>query len=87
MEAIYCWFKDWPDIQADCYVYLSHSHELASDLAPKALLELDKMGRCPECGSLLATYSYKESHPELGPGVYENMTDVYCPSCDYGGET
>lgn len=87
MEAIHYWFKDWPDVQADCYVYLSHIHELSYDLASKASVELDKMGRCPECGTTLATYSYKEPHPELGLGVYENMTGMYCPYCDYGGET
>ena len=86
MEAIYYWFKEWPDVRADCYVYLSHINEMSYDLASKASIELDKMGRCLECGSVLEVHSYKEPHPELGAGIYEFMNDVYCPKCNLGGE-
>ena len=69
------------DIAADCLVYLSSLKCLP--LAVHAQVQLDAMGRCPECGSKLESYTHLVYHPEVDePPCYEPVTEVYCPRCD-----
>lgn len=87
LEAVHLMYEDEPDVEADCYLYLTNLE--ASDLVAikfGAVKRLSDMGRCMICGSKLKTDSYKEPHFELGDGVYETLHEVYCPVCDKGEE-
>lgn len=83
IEAIHNTFVDNPDVEADCYVYLSVALCLSditgANMARKAL---EDMGRCENCGEVMAVHEHKELHPEIGPGVYETLHEPYCPNCD-----
>ena len=69
------------DIAADCLVYLASLKD--TRLAYAAIRELEAMGRCPECGSKLESYTHLVYHPEVDePPRYEPVTEVYCPRCD-----
>lgn len=69
------------DIAADCLVYLSSLKVLP--LAYTADTVLESMGRCPNCGCKLETYTHQEYHSEVDePPYYETLTEVYCPNCD-----
>ena len=81
VEAVVEHYKDVEeDVAADCLVYLSSLKVLP--LAYTAETALESMGRCPVCGSKLATYTYRELHTELDEPFYETLTDLYCPNCD-----
>lgn len=90
IEAVHLMYEDYPDVEVDCYLYLSNlysSQLLSSDLNNKVVFKLQEMGRCPECGSLMQIHHYKEPHPELDGCPMEDMTEVSCPNCDIrGGE-
>ena len=69
------------DIAADCLLYLASLKD--TRLAYAAIRELESMGRCPECGSKLESYTHMVYHPEVDePPCYEPVTEVYCPMCD-----
>lgn len=44
--------------------------------------ELDRMGRCKNCGTKLEIMTYREYHSEVD--AFEPMSDIYCPECDMG---
>ena len=85
LEAIHNTFVDYPDVEADCYVFLSNLFlyaKLSTTMSAYAAQALTEMGRCSVCGAKLEVAHYKEPHTEFSPTIYENMTDVYCPNCD-----
>ena len=90
IDAIHLMYEDNPDVEADCYLYLqslkygANKENRISSLANAAYIELSNRGRCPECGGLMETVSYKERHNEISPGTYEIMHVTYCPNCDVG---
>lgn len=53
-----------------------------AELKNSATDELDRMGRCRNCGTKLQTMTYREYHPEVD--AFEPMSDIYCPECDIG---
>lgn len=69
IEAIKEYYKDYPDIIVDCLLYLGEDDELYS------------MGYCPNCGSELIDFHYREYHPEVD--AYENLVELACPCCDF----
>lgn len=85
LEAIHLMYEDEPDIEVDCLRYLGHlSIVEANKLGTEAMLKLEEMGRCPDCGCLVETVPYKEPHPELDGCPYETLYESYCPICDFG---
>lgn len=83
IEAIHNTFVDYPELEADCYLYLSValclSDVTGAQMARKALRDMD---RCENCGEALSIYTYQEPHFELGDSVYKTMHEPYCPNCD-----
>ena len=89
IEAIHLMYEDSPELEADCYLYLSNLYkyyERVEELQDYAVNAIETMGRCPDCGELLQEYYYKEPHPELDGCPMEEMTEVYCPNCDMPGQ-
>lgn len=59
----------------DCLLDLKATVDVVSD-------ELDRMGRCRNCGTKLEIMTYREYHSEVD--AFEPMSDIYCPECDIG---
>ena len=78
MEAITEYYKDDPDVVADCLVYLRIYG--GSHMGRKAKDKIEDMNRCIDCGTPLEIMYYKDWHPEVG--TFEEMADIYCPCCD-----
>lgn len=89
IEAIHLMYEDDPDVEVDCLLCLSGLRgnlELSRKLADVAELKLEDMGRCIYCGEQLNIRHYKEPHPELDGCPMEDMTKLYCPNCNLGGD-
>lgn len=84
IEAIHLMYEDYPDVEADCYLYLKSLYlsEKMLPLATKAVHALMDMNRCPTCGTLLMTDTVKERHPEVEGISTEVVSITYCPNCD-----
>ena len=85
IEAIHGYFEDYPDVEVDCYLYLTEladNRDYTMQLSNKAFERIEEMGRCPYCGELMQYYHYQEPHPELDGCPMENMSELYCPNCD-----
>ena len=73
LEAIHLMFEDYPDIEADCYLYLSAlntDNYLLFYLSDQAKNELNRMNRCVVCGDEL---EYRDK---------KNVNEWYCPNCN-----
>lgn len=70
LEALQSYYKDNEDILVDCLLYLDESDELYN------------MGYCPNCGTKLEEFHYREYHPEVD--AYEEFCELCCPQCDFG---
>lgn len=73
LEAIHLMFEDYPDIEADCYLYLSAlntDNYLLFYLSDQAKNELNRMNRCVVCGDEL---EYRDE---------KNVNEWYCPNCN-----
>lgn len=89
LEAVHGYFEDLPEVEADCYLYLSDlNFEDCKILRIKASKELTRMDRCPYCGTLYEYNYYDEVHDELDGKPVEHICEPYCPNCDvpFGGE-
>lgn len=85
LEAIHLMYEDYPDVEIDCYLYLTElgdNRDYVMQLSNKAFEKLEDMGRCPYCGELMQVYHYQEPHPELDGCPMENMSEPYCSNCD-----
>lgn len=80
MEAIETHFCDDKDIMIDCVLYLMNATCREEDVAYLKQWLQDR-NRCVDCGEELVRAEYREYHPECGPGVYEVMSEYYCPNC------
>lgn len=81
VEAVVDYYIHNQDIAADCLLYLASLKDMRLTVA--ATKELEDMGRCPECGSKLESYTHLVYHPEVDePPQYETVTEIYCPQCD-----
>lgn len=88
-DAIHEYFKDDPDIEADCYLYLKsllNNEKRIKELSYESENKINKMNRCPYCGELLESYHYKEYHYELDDVQTEDRYESYCPNCDLPGQ-
>lgn len=88
LEAIHLMYEDDPDIEVDCYLYLSklfNNPQAVIQLNIQAEKKLKDMDRCTNCGEKLQYYHYREPHPELEGCPYEDLYEPYCPYCDMGG--
>ena len=88
LDAIHLMYEDEPDVEADCYLYLScllSDKAKAKDLMERAQIALGEMGRCPYCGDKLECVTYKEVHTELDDCPVELIREEYCPHCDICG--
>lgn len=89
IEAVHGYFEDYPEVEADCLLYLSSlidNWTRTAELSNQAINKLEGMGRCSYCGEPMQYYRYKEPHPELDGCPMEEMTEVYCPNCDMPGQ-
>ena len=87
LDAIHAYFLVDEEIEVDCLRYLAslqYNSTLACQLGAEADYKINQMGRCEKCGEKFQIAHYKEPHPEIGPGCYEDMTEPYCPNCDIG---
>lgn len=75
-DALKEYYKDDEDILVDCLLYLSDMGVSSADD------RLSDMGRCLNCGNKLEFCWHREYHSEIN--AYEDICDVYCPSCDIG---
>lgn len=85
IEAIHLMYEDYPDVEADCYLFLSkvqQSKKLQDSLKASAEKALEERGRCPKCGHIMEYYNYSEYHVETGD--FEPMSELVCPVCDLG---
>jgi uncharacterized protein with PIN domain len=85
LEAIHLMFEDYPDIEADCYLYLSAlntDNYLLSYLSDQAKNELNRMNRCVVCGDKLDYYTFTEEYNELEYRDKKNVNEWYCPNCN-----
>ena len=80
IEAVETHFCDEKDIIIDCMLYLKNATARVEDLNTINKW-FDDNNRCHICGCELETVTTKEPHFELGPDVYENLVDYYCPNC------
>lgn len=81
VEAVLDYYNHDQDIAADCLVYLASLKNMR--LAVAATRELENMGRCPECGCKVDSYTHLIYHPEVDePPMFEKVTEVYCQQCD-----
>ena len=79
IEAIEEKFKNDEEILVDCFMYLLNTVN-DNKLSFKISTALEKMDRCPYCGTKFEVMQYREYHPEVD--AYEDMADMYCPNCD-----
>lgn len=89
LDAIHYIFEDMPDVEIDCLLYLTELRDnwsRTAELSNKAIERLEDMGRCSYCGEEMSYHHYQEPHPELDGCPMENMSELYCPNCDIGGE-
>lgn len=79
VEAVHLQYEDDLAFEADCMVFLANCN---ADYGLRQYAEdrLREMGRCIHCGEMLQTYQYREWYPEVS--AYEEMYELYCPSCD-----
>jgi len=88
LSALLDSYNQYEDVLADCLIYLIYiaqhtkdkSYEMADRLIAKCQTELEDMGRCVHCGSVLKNKPYREWHQEVG--AYETLCDIYCPKCE-----
>lgn len=80
LDAVHEMYVDYPDVEANCYLYLRNVLDNRWDRQVCAN-KLDNMERCSECGTPLETYSYNETHYEVDPPVKETFTELICPNC------
>lgn len=84
-ESIHEYFKDMPDVEANCYLYLSgleDDDDLLQLTSAEAQKKLYDMNRCCNCGTPLETLTYREFHAELEGRPFEILHEVVCPNCD-----
>ena len=84
LEAIHLMYEDDPQIEVNCYLYLSnlkYNRLQIAELNIIAANKIEDMGRCPNCGELIQTYHYREPHPELDGCPYEDLYELICPNC------
>ena len=89
LDAIHLMYEDHPDVEVDCLLYLTELRDnwtRTDELSNQAFDKLEEMGRCPYCGELMQYHHYQEPHPELDECPMENMSELYCPNCDIGGD-
>lgn len=86
LEAIHEYFKDNPEIEVDCLLYLGSLRQggwiKSAKLGSAALKKLEDMGYCSNCGERKQVVTIREPHPELDGCPYENVTLDVCPNCD-----
>lgn len=85
LEAIHLMYEDDPQIEVDCYLYLSELRDnwtRTAELSDMAVSKIEEMGRCPNCGELIQTYHCRVPHPELEGCPYEDLYERTCPNCD-----
>lgn len=90
LEAVHDYFKDYPEVEVDCLLYLSGLMDDSKQVSKLSLAAIDAlydMGRCACCGELLQAHHYQEPHPELDGCPMEDMVEWYCPNCDTPGQT
>ena len=75
IEAIHAFYKNEPDLEAECYVYLKKIGDIF--LQVKCEKQLIQMKRCPKCGSILIPFKFKEFHGE----IQEIQNILICPIC------
>lgn len=80
IEAVETYFCDDKDIIVDCMLYLKNATARVEDLNTINKW-FDDNNRCRVCGSEMDSVAIKEPHYEIGPNVYENLTEFYCPCC------
>lgn len=80
IEAVETHFCDDKDIIVDCMLYLKNATARVEDLNTVNKWFEDN-NRCQICGSEMESTIVKEPHYEIGPNVYENLTEFYCPCC------
>ena len=88
LEAVHFMYEDYPNIETDCLLYLSSLKSNALKtirLSNRAMDNLEEMGRCSNCGTLMQIYHHKVTHPELEGWPVEDIVEYYCPNCDMGG--
>lgn len=89
IEAVHGYFKDHPEVEVDCLLYLSglmYDNRQVKQLSSHATNKLEDMERCTNCGEPLQYYHYKEPHSELEGCPMEDMVEMYCPNCDMPGQ-
>lgn len=89
LDAIHLMYEDHPDVEVDCLLYLAELQDnpyKVIELSNNAFRQLEGMGRCPYCGELMQYHHYQEPHPELDGCPMENISELYCPNCDIGGD-
>ena len=89
IEAIHLMYEDDPELEVDCYLYLlkinNNNKDLIQQIKYSVKSQLNEMGRCCYCGSIMKIHRYQEPHPELDGCPMEDMTELYCPNCNKGG--
>ena len=80
IEAVETHFCDDKDVIVDCMLYLKNATARVEDLN-MVNKWFDDNNRCQVCGSEMESTIVKEPHYEIGPDVYENLTEFFCPYC------
>lgn len=79
-DAIHETYVDYPEVEADTYLYLIGLKGMGHPVGQKAMEVLNEMGRCYYCGNLL------EERTIATECDYDYPTEVeviqYCPTCD-----
>ena len=89
LEAVHLIYKDHPDVEVDCLLYLTELRDnltRTAELSNQAINKLEEMGRCPYCGEPMQVYHYQEPHPELDGCPMEDFYELYCSRCDIRGD-
>lgn len=90
LEAIHEYFKDNPEIEVDCLLYLASLRDNSAikraKLSAACYKALERYGYCSKCGERKQVVTIREPHPELDGCPYENITEEYCPNCDLPGQ-
>ena len=81
IESIEFYFADDKEIVVDCLLYLLSINNSTRDICRLKEWFKDN-NRCYKCGEPLEWTTFKEPHPECGPGVYETFSESYCKNCD-----
>lgn len=81
IEAIETHFDDNKDIITNCMLYLKNVVARDEDFL-EICRWFNRQGLCEECGTKLITERHKEPHPELGYGIYEIVSETFCPECE-----